>query len=99
MSQRESARSGKPDDKLGEIRDCRPVPHVAPLMRAARWVTRAGSRQPRRDAHTKLRAYSPPSQEETMLSGIAIKTYGTVAADRRREMSGLEFVRGLVEGI
>ena len=33
-----------------------------------------------------------------MPSGIADKTYGTVAADRRREMSGLQFVRGLVEG-
>jgi uncharacterized protein (TIGR00369 family) len=33
-----------------------------------------------------------------MLNGIGEKTYGTVAADRRREMSGLEFVRGLVEG-
>ncbi len=29
---------------------------------------------------------------------VASKTYGTVAADRRREMSGLEFVQGLVEG-
>jgi len=29
---------------------------------------------------------------------VASKTYGTVAAERRREMSGLEFVRGLVEG-
>lgn len=26
------------------------------------------------------------------------KTYGTVGADRRKEMSGLEFVRGLVDG-
>ena len=26
------------------------------------------------------------------------KTYGTVATDRRKEMSGLEFVQGLVEG-
>ena len=26
------------------------------------------------------------------------KTYGTVAADRRKDMSGLEFVQGLVEG-
>jgi uncharacterized protein (TIGR00369 family) len=33
-----------------------------------------------------------------MPSGIADKTYGTVAADRRKEMSGLEFVRGLVGG-
>ena len=28
----------------------------------------------------------------------SIKTYGTVPADRRREMSGIEFVRGLAEG-
>ena len=34
-----------------------------------------------------------------MLSGIASRSYGTVAADRRKEMSGLKFVRGLVEGI
>ena len=33
-----------------------------------------------------------------MPSGIASKTYGTVAADRRKEMNGLQFVRGLVEG-
>jgi uncharacterized protein (TIGR00369 family) len=26
------------------------------------------------------------------------KTYGTVSADRQKEMSGLEFVRGLVDG-
>lgn len=28
----------------------------------------------------------------------AAKTYGTVAADKRLQMSGLEFVRGLVDG-
>jgi uncharacterized protein (TIGR00369 family) len=28
----------------------------------------------------------------------ASKTYGTVSADRQREMSGLEFVQGLVDG-
>ena len=33
-----------------------------------------------------------------MPSRVASKTYGTVAADRRKEMSGLQFVRGLVEG-
>jgi uncharacterized protein (TIGR00369 family) len=39
-----------------------------------------------------------------MPSGIAskthgtVKTYGTVAADRQKQMSGLEFVRGLAEG-
>jgi uncharacterized protein (TIGR00369 family) len=31
-------------------------------------------------------------------SSVANKTYGTVSADRQRQMSGLEFVRGLVEG-
>jgi uncharacterized protein (TIGR00369 family) len=29
---------------------------------------------------------------------IAGKTYGTVSAERRKEMSGLEFVQGLVDG-
>jgi uncharacterized protein (TIGR00369 family) len=29
---------------------------------------------------------------------VAGKTYGTVAADRQREMSGLQFVQGLVDG-
>lgn len=33
-----------------------------------------------------------------MPSRVATKTYGTVAADLRREMSGLAFVQGLVEG-
>jgi uncharacterized protein (TIGR00369 family) len=33
-----------------------------------------------------------------MTNAIATKTYGTIAADRRKEMSGLEFVQGLVEG-
>jgi len=33
-----------------------------------------------------------------MSSRIASKTYGTVSADEQREMSGLEFVRGLADG-
>ena len=33
-----------------------------------------------------------------MSSRIASKTYGTVSADRQKEMSGLEFVQGLVDG-
>jgi len=33
-----------------------------------------------------------------MPSRIAGKTFGTVSADRQKEMSGLEFVRGLVDG-
>ncbi len=33
-----------------------------------------------------------------MTSRVASKTYGTVTADRRKEMSGLEFVQGLVDG-
>ena len=33
-----------------------------------------------------------------MPSPAASKTYGTVAADRQKAMSGLEFVQGLVEG-
>jgi uncharacterized protein (TIGR00369 family) len=33
-----------------------------------------------------------------MTSRIASKTYGTVSADRQRQMSGLEFVQGLSDG-
>ena len=33
-----------------------------------------------------------------MPSRVAGKTYGTVSADRQKEMSGLEFVQGLVDG-
>jgi uncharacterized protein (TIGR00369 family) len=33
-----------------------------------------------------------------MLNRRASKTYGTVSADRQKEMSGLAFVQGLVEG-
>ena len=34
-----------------------------------------------------------------MPSRSASKTYGTVSADRQKEMSGLEFVQGLVDGM
>jgi uncharacterized protein (TIGR00369 family) len=33
-----------------------------------------------------------------MPSRIVRKTYGTISADRRKEMSGLEFVQGLADG-
>jgi uncharacterized protein (TIGR00369 family) len=33
-----------------------------------------------------------------MSNRIARRTYGTVSADRQKEMSGLEFVKGLVDG-
>jgi uncharacterized protein (TIGR00369 family) len=33
-----------------------------------------------------------------MPNGVVGKTYGTVSAERRKEMTGLEFVRGLVDG-
>jgi uncharacterized protein (TIGR00369 family) len=33
-----------------------------------------------------------------MQSRITNKTYGTVSADKRKEMSGLEFVQGLADG-
>jgi uncharacterized protein (TIGR00369 family) len=36
--------------------------------------------------------------EHPMPSRIASRTYGTVSADRRKEMSGLEFVQGLADG-
>jgi|ERR1700712_1461791 uncharacterized protein (TIGR00369 family) len=33
-----------------------------------------------------------------MTTGLSSKTYGTVSAERRKEMSGLEFVQGLADG-
>jgi uncharacterized protein (TIGR00369 family) len=33
-----------------------------------------------------------------MQGSIGGKTYGTVSAERRKEMTGLEFVRGLIDG-
>lgn len=33
-----------------------------------------------------------------MPSGVAAKSYGTVPAERQKEMTGLEFVQGLVDG-
>src|SRR6516165_12041056 len=33
-----------------------------------------------------------------MPSSVVSKTYGTVSADRQKEMTGLEFVQGLVDG-
>jgi uncharacterized protein (TIGR00369 family) len=35
---------------------------------------------------------------ETMPGNVVSKTYGTVNADRRKQMSGLEFVQGLADG-
>jgi acyl-coenzyme A thioesterase PaaI-like protein len=35
---------------------------------------------------------------DASMMAIAGKTYGTVSAERRSEMSGLEFVQGLVDG-
>ena len=37
-------------------------------------------------------------RRKLMSSRIASKTYGTVSADRQKEMSGLEFVQGLADG-
>jgi hypothetical protein len=38
------------------------------------------------------------TSEEAMSSCIINKTYGTVSAERQKEISGLEFVQGLVDG-
>jgi uncharacterized protein (TIGR00369 family) len=37
-------------------------------------------------------------RRKPVLSHLASKTYGTVSAERKKEMSGLEFVQGLVDG-
>ena len=38
------------------------------------------------------------NREKTMQSRVPSKTYGTVAANTQKEMSGLEFVQGLAAG-
>jgi uncharacterized protein (TIGR00369 family) len=38
------------------------------------------------------------SEDEAMPSGIITRTYGTVSADKQKEMTGLEFVQGLADG-
>jgi uncharacterized protein (TIGR00369 family) len=38
-----------------------------------------------------------PSGDEAMQNHAASRTYGTVCADKQRQMTGLEFVRGLVD--
>jgi uncharacterized protein (TIGR00369 family) len=38
------------------------------------------------------------SEDKPMPDPIASKNYGTVSADRRKEMSGVEFVQGLADG-
>ena len=51
-----------------------------------------------RGASDRLAAQFWVSWENTMPSGIVRKSYGTVPGDRQREMTGLEFVHGLVDG-
>jgi uncharacterized protein (TIGR00369 family) len=46
----------------------------------------------------RRRAILDDREMKPMPSPAASKTYGTVSTERRKEMSGLEFVRGLVEG-
>ena len=38
------------------------------------------------------------SEDKTMPGHATSRTYGTVSADRQREMTGLEFVKGLADG-
>jgi len=42
--------------------------------------------------------FNQETNETPMPSPSASRTYGTVSADRQKEMSGLEFVQGLVDG-
>jgi uncharacterized protein (TIGR00369 family) len=42
--------------------------------------------------------FSPPDWEYRMQRAVTLKIYGTVEADQRQQMSGIDFVRGLVDG-
>jgi uncharacterized protein (TIGR00369 family) len=60
---------------------------------------RSESGERRRNANGRLMpTHLQLSEQKTMPSRIANKTYGTVSADRQKEMSGLEFVQGLADG-
>ena len=50
----------------------------------------------RRDAALH-RLHSTVEREETMTNSAAGKAYGTVPDETRSQMSGLEFVKGLVD--
>src|SRR6267378_7004087 len=67
---------------------------LARSARAARWSARPLLQN---DDVRKPRDRSAAIADASMMD-IASKTYGTVSADRRNEMSGLEFVQGLVDG-
>ena len=41
---------------------------------------------------------NPAASKTTISKTTVSKTYGTVSAERRKEMSGLEFVQGLADG-
>src|SRR5271156_5478145 len=47
---------------------------------------------------TRHLIHSRSSGDEAMSSRIARRTYGTVSADKQKEMTGLEFVQGLADG-
>ena len=72
----------------------------SPMARPRAWFLRAdgaAARLPRQDddvrkPRDKLAAID---NDSGMTHG---KTYGTVSADMQQEMSGLEFVQGLVDG-
>jgi uncharacterized protein (TIGR00369 family) len=72
--------------------DCRPADDGASQGMKSEF------RAPPPVASTKKAPVFASHRENTMLSIAANKTYGTVAAERRKEMSGGDFVRGLVEG-
>jgi uncharacterized protein (TIGR00369 family) len=63
----------------------------------ARWINSNQFDSKKRSETATLRLDNEIAGGSPMPAPIA-KSYGTVTADRRREMSGLEFVQGLVDG-
>src|SRR5438309_3923332 len=56
----------------------------------------SGERQ--RGSNDRLAQHFLFGREKRMPSVVPSKSYGTVPAERQKEMSGLEFVQGLVDG-
>jgi uncharacterized protein (TIGR00369 family) len=72
------------------------VNHVVKLVRFAGAARRSARPRPQNDDVRKSR--DKPAAIDNDSGMTRSKTYGTVCADTQKQMSGLEFVQGLVDG-
>src|SRR4051794_6323086 len=74
-----------------------PKPESARRIGISNKMMTSENRETDRRRCTMLRCQLTVARGITGMATIS-KTYGTVSADRRKEMSGLEFVQGLADG-